>query len=150
MFGRGPGPLKKQDQYVPSHQNPIVWWHYYGVKSSNRPYVLAFVLLDIGTAIFAMIPGVIKENVPSIPAAVRYAPNIWGVLSAAVYLYPSLFLALDRFLAVYFPHKFRVISGKTRAFKVGMVSLSVLNSVVLIYAELFIGYTSIVFLIACT
>ena len=28
--------------------NPIVWWHYYGVKSSNRPYVLAFVLMPRG------------------------------------------------------------------------------------------------------
>ena len=131
--------------------NPIVWWHYYGVKSSNRPYVLAFVVLDVGSAVFAMIPGVIKENVVNVeilPIAIFYAPNTWGAVNAAVYLYPSLFLALDRFLAVYFPHKFREMSVKTRVFKIVMVSLSVMNSIGLILSESFLGYTSIVFLIS--
>ena len=130
--------------------NPIVWWYYYRVKGGNRPYVLTFVVLDVGSAVFAMIPEIIKENVAStetLPVAVRYAPNTWGVLSAAVYLYPSLFLALDRFLAVYFPHKFQLISGKTRVFKIVMVSLSVVNSVVMILAELLFGFSSVAFML---
>ena len=93
--------------FLGSLLNLVVIRCYWRTKSSTALYIQAFAVYDVSVLItlaldhlvFTLFP---KENIVS---ALCFA--LKGVLSGFVVMGP-LFLALDRFLVVVFPHKFKI------------------------------------------
>ena len=113
--------------FLSSFLNFFVLRFYWRVKDSTRPYILSLVALDSVAILFTLLP-----------VSVVYCLEVKNLASVIVlqlsfqcarytfilYLYPSLFLALDRFLAVWFPHKFRILSPKFKKVKIFLVILT--------------------------
>ena len=100
--------------------NTLVALYYRKAKTSNRPYVLALVVLDFVCVLFVL-PLIFIQNFEqsnTFTAALEQVRNITGVWIFLLYLMPSFFLAVDRFMAVFFPHKFKLWSKKIRNFKI--------------------------------
>ena len=99
--------------------NLLVLIYYRKSKTSNRPYVLALVVLDFVSILFVPPMELIfmyKHDAAYINFAnIRLEIVNWVYL---FYLVPSFFLAVDRFMAVFFPHKFKLWLKKIRNFKI--------------------------------
>ena len=129
--------------------NAFVVRHYWKEKeSTNRLYVLALALIDLSFTVFNifafLIQFYVKRFLCTFYAIARFTS---GVVVYSLYLYPSLFLAVDRFIAVAFPHKVKDIAPKTRIFKLVVIVLNIFS----VIARLSFGYilgeeSSIVFI----
>ena len=100
--------------------NTLVALYYGKAKTSNRPYVLALVVLDFVCVLFVMPAIYVHVLAESSPFTVglEHARTEVGNWVYLLYLMPSFFLAVDRFMAVFFPHKFKLWSKKIRNFKI--------------------------------
>ena len=97
--------------------NTLVAMYYRKAKTSNRPYVLALVVLDFVGVLF-IVPTVLVTQLvkgTGVLEMIRYEVGMWVYI---LYVTPSFFLAVDRFMAVFFPHKFKLWSKKIRNFKI--------------------------------
>ena len=86
--------------------NALIVRHYFKDAGSIRSYVLALALLDIFVAFTNIVTSLLQlidnTTLYFFLGATRYSAS---VMVFNIYLYPSLFLALDRCIAVAFPHK---------------------------------------------
>ena len=111
--------------------NSFVIVFYRKTNTSARPYILLLAALDLKYVHFILLPnvglGLMEESVAKtvLKTIRRYAGSCLFLL----YLVPTFYLALDRFLAVFFPHKFKVLAPKMRPFKVGLFVVSILLNV---------------------
>ena len=119
----------------------LVLKFYLKSKDYARPYILALVVIDFASVFFSLIPNVVL-NFPSLDVEIFeviftfYLTSM--ALSFGLYLYPSFFLALDRFVVVLFPLKFREMTSYIRGIKftlLGIHSFFIMLGVVV--AELF-------------
>ena len=102
--------------------NSLVVKYYIKSKNYSRPYILTLVGLDLISILFAMVPYVALSFINDI-SIFLIVLNTYVVavnISFGLYLYPALFLAVDRFVVVIFPLKFRELKEKTRCFKVAL------------------------------
>ena len=108
--------------------NAFVIRHYSKERGSTRSYILALAFLDLSLSAFQVCASSIQlfvnESLYIYMGMMRYS---FSLMVFSHYLYPSLFLAVDRFIAVAFPHKVFDISRKVRPFKFVLVSLNVLQ-----------------------
>ena len=97
--------------------NTLVAMYYRKAKTSNRPYVLALVVLDFVCVLFVVPVKLVTSLVDGshVMEMIRLDITFWVYL---LYVTPSFFLAVDRFMAVFFPHKFKLWSKKIRNFKI--------------------------------
>ena len=107
--------------------NSLVFRHYFWSQARTKVYVLALIVLDLFSIVFNLVPKFVLYFVTDraafvVLSCIRF---FTVVVLFGSYLYPSLFLALDRFLAVYFPHKFHLLFGRVRVGKIIAVSLNV-------------------------
>ena len=111
--------------------NSLVIVFYRKTKTSTRPYILMLAALDLFAVLFTLLPHLPlaymeKSVAKTVLMTIRqYA----GACSFSLYLVPIFYLALDRFMAVSFPHKFKVLAPKMRPFKVGLIVLLILLNV---------------------
>ena len=126
--------------------NSLVLKHYLKLKEITRPYILALVGFDFISVLFGMIPYTVLNFVTH---DVRLFEGIFAVCMVAtsftfgLYLYPSLFLAVDRFAVVIFPLKFREMTGKVRCFKAVLFAIQFLISIGDSYTMLVYGLHSV-------
>ena len=121
--------------------NALIIRHYSKDKGSIRSYVLALALLDV----FVASASIVTSLLQLIENTTLYLCSGIALYSASVtvyhiYLYPSLFLALDRFIAVAFPHKAFAITPKVRPAKFVLVALNLSATIPHICSQL--GLTS--------
>ena len=122
----------------------IVRFYYYHSKSANRPYVLALVALDWTAVVFVVFPrfliAVVKSHLAFIILDWIYFGFAFVVFGS--YLIPSFYLAVDRFLAVWFPHKFQVLARKARPIKIAFLTSQFTVCVAHVLAEVISGMNS--------
>ena len=100
--------------------NTLIAIYYRKAKTSNRPYVLALVVLDFICILFVL-PLICLQNVDQrnlFTVALEQVRNVAGIWIFLLNLIPSFFLAVDRFMAVFFSHKFKLWLKKIRNFKI--------------------------------
>ena len=121
--------------------NIPVFIYYRKQKEITRPYILSLVALDFLLGIVTVTSYVVLFTSQSV-AVVMIAFKVFYitfVFGFGFYLYPSFYLALDRFLVVLFPLKFREYSGKLRGFKIVWFLINFSNRVSLSVARLMYG-----------
>ena len=99
--------------------NALVVKFYIKSKQHCRSYILAFVGLDWFLILFGLGQFVALSFIDDISTFIVVL-NMFMVATNfgfGLYLYPSLFLAVDRFVVVLFPLKFREMKFKVRCFK---------------------------------
>ena len=106
--------------------NSFVIAFYKKAKTSNRSYVLALALLDFLSVIFCLFPQILEAIVPNDSAKYFFdrLASFFVVNLFNFYMFPSLFLAVDRFFAVFYPHKFKIFAPKIRKGKIVILVLS--------------------------
>ena len=126
--------------------NSLVLKHYFRLKEITRPYILALVGFDFVSVFFGLIPFTILNFVTH---DVHVFHAFFAICMTSLsftfglYLYPSLFLAVDRFVVVLFPLKFRELTGKVRCFKAVLFAIQFLISIGDSYTMLVYGLHSV-------
>ena len=111
--------------------NIIVVLYYRKSKDITRFYILALVIMDwcIIALILMPLSILLYCNLSENLSQGLFFSVLVGVNTVfSLYLYTSLFLALDRFLVVLFPLKFRDYVGKLRIFKAVWAGMHVIYS----------------------
>ena len=125
--------------------NAFVIRHYSKEKGSTRSYILALAFLDLSLSAFQVCASSIQlfvnESLYIYIGMIRYS---FSLMVFSHYLYPSPFLALDRFIAVGFPHRVFDISRKVRPVKFVLVILNVLAVTTRLFVELVLRPKSVV------
>ena len=108
--------------------NILVIRFYSNGKGSTRSNILALSYIDVLLAVISSLAFllqlvVVDKLLFNVISVVQY--SIENVVFSN-YLYPSLFLAVDRFIAVSFPHKVLGLSRKIRPIKFVFVVLNIL------------------------
>ena len=98
-------------------QNSIILKLYFNVKSDLALYIKVLAVFDIVTGAVTTACRLYEIINPSDTVAIFVLYCAIDVLASHTMLGP-LFLALDRFLVVVFPHKFQLYEKKMRIFKV--------------------------------
>ena len=108
--------------------NCLVIKFYLNTKECSRPYILALAGIDLGVVFCTLIPNILLTFVTNdaklFEAIFTFYQTTVG-LGFGLYLYPSLFLAVDRFFVVLFPLKFREMKVYVRCFKCAQLSIHV-------------------------
>ena len=117
--------------------NAFIIRYYSKDGGSICSYVLALALLDLAVASTTIVTFLLQlidnEFLYFWVGIARFSVSL-AVFN--MYLYPSLFLALDRCIAVAFPHKVFSVSRKIRPVKFILVALNISASIPHILAEL--------------
>ena len=102
--------------------NSFVVVFYRKMKTSTRPYILLLAALDCIFVLVVLLPNPVIALMYDSPAkTVLKTLRYYAATSLfTLYLNPTFYLALDRFIAVFFPHKFKVLAPKMRPLKVGL------------------------------
>ena len=108
--------------------NVLVIRYYSKGKGSTRLNILALSYVDVIFAVFSVFASLIQLLfVNSLGCKVIEVVHFSiEVVVFSNYLYPSLFLAVDRFIAVAFPHKVMDLSRKVQPIKWGLLVSNVL------------------------
>ena len=121
--------------------NALIILHYSKDRGSIRSYVLALALLDIFVAFTNIVTSLLQlidnTTLDFFLGITRFSAS--GTVFN-IYLYPSLFLALDRCIAVAFPHKAFALTPKVRPAKFFLVVLNLSATIPHICSQL--GLTS--------
>ena len=112
--------------------NSLVFLYYRKINDITRPYILSLIALDLLLGIVTLTSFVVVLGSKAFTTFVEIVYDIYYmsfVFGFGFYLYPSFFLACDRFLVVLFPLKFREHSGKLRVFKIVWFLIHLANQV---------------------
>ena len=125
--------------------NSVIIKIYWRLKSSNRVYVLAMAFMDLTNLTFVLLPRFIlmflgQSVVREVIELIRYTI---GILIFNLYILLPLFLALDRFVAVTYPHKMKDYIRRLRVLKVGCIAHCCLQVVALLTTEVLFGTESV-------
>ena len=97
--------LTNSDSGSMSFLNILVFMFYYKVKRSNRVYVLTLIFLDLFAVYFVLIPAVVLNVFRYKYSSELKTPIIFiyfcGNFVFGTYIYPSILLGFDRFVAVF-------------------------------------------------
>ena len=107
--------------------NSIIFRCYFRVKSSIARYIRVFAVFDIFVILDAVSIWIVPLYFESEKTLLRVLNLIMTVTINYSMLGP-LFLALDRFLIVSFPHNFQLHEKKMRGFKIALFLLTVVLS----------------------
>ena len=107
--------------------NSIIFRCYFRVKSSIAPYIRVFAVFDcfvimVAVSIWILSIYIAKQH------PILYFLNLIISVSLNSSMLGPLFLALDRFLIVSFPHNFQLHEKKVRGFKIALLLLEVILS----------------------
>ena len=110
-------------------------------------YILSLIVLDFLLGVVALNSFVAVLAVQSVDASliafkVFYATYVTGF---GLYLYPSFFLACDRYLVVLYPLKFKEYLGKMRVAKFVWISIHLINQISLSLFRFIFGVGSILY-----
>ena len=128
--------------------NSLVFIYYRKINDITRPYILSLIALDLLLGIVTLTSFVIVlcsnafTNFVEIVYDVFYISFVFGFAS---YLYPSLFLACDRFLVVLYPLKFKDYIGKMRVAKFVWISIHLINQISLSLFRFIFGVGNILY-----
>ena len=127
--------------------NIPVFMYYHKLKEITRPYILSLIALDMLLGIVTLTSYVVlitsqSATVALISFRVFYITFVFGF---GFYLYPSFYLALDRFIVVLFPLKFREYSGSLRVAKFVWFSINLANQVIICVARFMYGRDNLAF-----
>ena len=91
-------------------------------------YILLLAALDCIFVLVVLLPNPVIALMYDSPAkTVLKTLRYYAATSLfTLYLNPTFYLALDRFIAVFFPHKFKVLAPKMRPLKVGLFVMQIL------------------------
>ena len=111
--------------------NLFVVVFYRKTKTSARSYILLLAVLDCVNVLLSLLPhvGLALLDESLMKSAISTVREFVGTVLFALYLNPTFYLALDRCIAVFIPHKFQVIAPKLRPFKIGLFVLQILLAV---------------------
>ena len=120
--------------------NALIIRYYSKNGGSIRSYILALAMLDLFVAFINVVTSLLElidnEFLYSLLGVARFSIS---VTFFNIYLYPSLFLALDRCIAVAFPHKLISVLHKVRPAKFALVACNIAAVIPNIFAELGFG-----------
>ena len=118
--------------------NALILRIYWRLESSNRLYVLAMALQDLFCLHFVLLPPIFRMFAPSdhIRDVISVVRATSGFVYFNTYLIAPLLLAIDRFVAVMFPHKVLIILPKLRPIKIVVVPALSLLSIAYAVADL--------------
>ena len=127
--------------------NSLIIKIYWRMRTTNRIYVLAMALLDLIALTFVLLPRFVifflgQSLVSDVIEFARYA---LANLIFTLYMLLPLFLALDRFVAVSYPHKMKDQLQRIRPFKMGLVIYCFVQFGAGLSTELMFGIESIWF-----
>ena len=122
--------------------NAVIIRFYRSDSSKARPYILAMAILDCCAVMFGLVPRLPLALVAETSASVALYSLCYFLsgLTFSLYFYPTFFLALDRFLVVFLPHKFQLLFRKLRIFKVTLFSINLVVSSLKTFLELILGF----------
>ena len=117
--------------------NSLVLRIYWRSESSNRLYVLAMALHDLFCLHFVLVPPIFRMFAPTdhIRDVILIVRVTSGFVYFNTYLIAPLYLAIDRFVAVMFPHKVHIILPKLRPIKIVVVPALVLAVLASVFAD---------------
>ena len=103
--------------------NSIIIKIYWRLKSNNRIYVLAMAFMDLNALTFVLLPrfAVLFLGNGLLRSVIELARHSTAILIFTLYMLLPLFLALDRFVAVSYPHKIKDKLQRLRPLKIGCV-----------------------------
>lgn len=104
--------------------NSVILKVYWKLKSGNRVYVIAMAVLDmLGLCVSLLLRMlfVFFEGQQNVLYAMQSVQFVFTSLNINLYMCVPLFLALDRFYAVAFPHKLESARKKLRRWKIVIV-----------------------------
>ena len=127
--------------------NSVIIKIYWRLKSSNRVYVLAMAFMDLTALTFVLLPRFVllfvgESVVGEVIEIIRYTLSIFIF---TLYMFLPLFLALDRFVAVSYPHKMIHYLQRLRPFKVGCIVHCCLQVTAAMAIEVLLGTDSVWF-----
>ena len=99
--------------------NFFVYKHYIKSKTSNRPYVLTLVFLDIFSLVTGLVPTFVLSLFDSSKTVQDLQFYVYGVTKylVTIYICTPMFLCIDRLFSVYVPHKIQEYRSKIRVLK---------------------------------
>ena len=125
--------------------NTLVLLHYRKANGVTRTYILALVALDWSMILLCLIPYMFLKFV-SLSVEIMTVLSLISTIAInsgfGIYLFPSLFLALDRVLVIMFPLTFRKYVGRMRMLKAVLVVIKLTVRVVDSVHEYFFGVFS--------
>ena len=125
--------------------NALVLRIYWRLESSNRLYVLAMALQDLFCLHFVLLPPIFRMLAPTdhIRDVFYILRAISGFVYFNTYLIAPLYLAIDRFVAVMFPHKVHIILPKLRPIKIVVAPALGLTALASVFTDYQAGPDSI-------
>ena len=127
--------------------NSIIIKIYWRLKSNNRIYVLTMAFMDMNALTFVLLPrfAVLFLGNGLLRSVIELARHSTAILIFTLYMLLPLFLALDRFVAVSYPHKMKDNLERLRPLKIGCVIHSIVQVVVAVAIEVSQGTESVWF-----
>ena len=124
--------------------NSIVIKIYWRLKSSSRRYVLAMTFIDLVCLNFALLPRFFLLFLePSLlREIVKFVRHLITMFAFYIYLSIPLCLALDRLVAVLYPHRLHTMLQRLRPAKIALFCLDVLSVISKVMEELDVGSQS--------
>ena len=129
--------------------NILIVCFYRKSKTSDRWYILTWATFDLSFFALILVPDLITYIVDR-PLFGRVVLIVRFCMVATIlnfYFYPCFFLALDRFCAVVWPHKFLAISSKLRRFKIVLVAVNCVLLTLLLISEHVVGAGSMFWMV---
>ena len=128
--------------------NVIVAMYYRKTSEATRPYILTLVAFDLMISIFALSSFAVLISNQVNTYINLYAFKVFTItfnFGFGLYLYPSFYLALDRFIIVTFPLNFRDHLTKLRVFKIFMFAIHFIDLAILSAAQVTYGQDNVAF-----
>ena len=124
--------------------NILVFKYYSKSKTSNRPYVLALVFLDFLTVFLGHLPTFILSLFEINQTLLTVQFVVYGLTSYLVIIcfFPPVFLGIDRYVAVFYPHTFREYKTRIRILKLFTIFVLTSSMFVNLFCERYFGSKS--------
>ena len=121
-----------------------IYWH---LKSNNRIYVLAMAFMDLTALTFVLLPRFVLLFLGQslVREVIELTRHGFAILIFTLYMFLPLFLAIDRFVAVSYPHKMRDKLRRLRPFKIGCAIQGFLQVLAVMATEILLGTESVWF-----
>ena len=126
--------------------NIFVYKYYSKSTTKNKPYVLALVFLDNVSVFLGLLPTFIislfemTETVQELQFVMYCFANYLFLINIC----PHVFLCVDRFLSVLYPHKFKDFSSKIRLFRICIAVVMTYTTTQHLFCERYFGPESVI------
>ena len=130
--------------------NVIIVMYYRKTSEATRPYILTLVAFDLIIVIFALSSFAVIISNQANTYINLYAFKMFTItfnFGFGLYLYPSFYLALDRFIIVTLPLNFRDYLTMLRVLKFFMFAIHFMDLAILSAAQVTYGQDNVAFLL---